>query len=263
MNSSQSVWNVLVVALLTTACANDTPSAKQDAAVGPAITVVISNPFYLQTSVDPHASIELYLTSRQSGLDEAMKVVGDRFKMVSLPERAPVTGVWTRDIDRLSFRPSSALQESDYLAYFDTADPQFDVQPRANWLFRVGSLPRIAAIEILPDKRNGSGYVISPKPSEVLDTQRLSMTLKVQADESTWTDVPTTKSDLGYRVANASAGFDLKKRIQVEVAYPNLDGKLTGEANSGNFVAEFVPIEQKWSDQYLYLPDAPELLKAK
>jgi len=200
----------------------------------------------------------MLVVPRDSGLDEAMKKVMSRGTLNSLPGKAPVPGKWSQSGSVLSFSPSEPLVDSEYIFSIGDEDPELEVIPRTAWYFRVGSLIRVRAIEVLPDKERGTGYVVQPVLSESFDSAKLSMSLQVQATESTWSDVSLTKTEGAFKVPLTDSTFSLDKRIRVDVAYPNLDGKLIGSPDSGNFVAEFIPAELTQSGQVTFLPDMPE-----
>lgn len=232
---------------------NGAPSA--DASSIPEVLVDVVSPMHLRTNW-VQETVVLQYTVPFAKLDAAtaQAEVLSAFTLVVLPAMTQIQGSWkieeASNATTATFTPSTALDPS--LEHQVTlAETGHVVPSREHTLFRVGSLPRIVAVEFAPSPstptdvehmllRFSEGVSSASVASATTIKDSVANTLP-----ATLTTSCTACADVLFKLPTGVAMTDtLDLVVTADVGAPTgqlLDGKYTGTAGSGTFAVSLVP----------------------
>jgi hypothetical protein len=242
-----------VLLALLTSCASDTqpPPASPDAGAVPLIYFATVFPPYIASDLEANIEISYRLLTydhQRLSFEQARQTIADAAVVETYPGQKAVQGSWEFRSDVVVFKPVSPLSVGDYLVRFPSASKDFKVYPRPYNLLRVGSLLRVAGIDILPNKKTGNMNLTrcSVRYSEPPNAAASTITIE-QHDGTAWVS-------LGWSAETVSSitgvtPVDLMRRTRVTVTSAALDGKWTGIPGSGPFSVEFTPADFGTAEQ--------------
>lgn len=194
----------------------------------PLLELSYANPGYLWTNVLASGTIALNVASHRYHDDADPRLLAQKEVVIeSYPGCKPVAGTWRppRSIQTsIYFEPAAPLAPGDYLIRVPNAGSDLVVRPRPFNLFRVGSLLRVAHIEIHGDKPSAPHDLLR---LDVGYSERLpeglagSVEIKQQQAGGAWTTLAGTTS-YGTEVRLAQP-LDPTKLLRVTISAPGLD----------------------------------------
>jgi hypothetical protein len=248
-------------------CSKSSPKGEPDPAPQPLLLLRLDSPSYLATGLASDSKIAITIIqmdpTRWATYEAAQKGVTQYAVIESYPAQKAVQGSWSANPAQsfVTFTPDSSLSDGDYVIRFPKASSDLVVKPRSYNFFHVGSLLRLAEVEILRDKSSGGTSTdlvrvvcgFSEAPSS-----KASLTITVaQAQGASWVDISSTvESQSTVKLAQA---IDPQKTVRVTVTGSDLDGKWKGVAGSGPAVVEFLPADYTVEPGQIQYPVEPVL----